>query len=504
MTMLHKNLTPFFWGPKATARRPREVEMAVCVRGVFRLAPGEPLAPIEDAIAQGFMSGERWAPDDPDKKGPAVRHDDFADWKPKADLLLRGTCHPPRRGDVVCDVAFGVGAWSKTLRVHGPRTFTPGLLFGGTVSEPRPFEAMPLTWENAYGGPGFPDNPAGRGHVGPELPTVEDPRAPVTRVGQRAAPATFLPVSSLWPARWGKTGKNYGKHWEATRAPFVSDDFDWSFYNAAPPDQQVEHLRGDEVVWFQHLHPRAPRFEVRLPALHLRAVVKRRDGTVHDLKFALDTLFADTDAGRLELLWRAHCPVKQLDLSDVQTVLLASEPLASAPLPGAHYLALLEAYEADPVGMAEKLPPGFMAVAEAVQAAEKAELEGGPKPDFAAVAKAMPAGGPIPAWAVAALGTLDDPLATLRGVAGALGIPLPVDPAALAALGERMKQTSQDPDALATHLEALGRELGPEQGRALQDAAAKVRAAKGLPPAAADPATTSKTNAGISEQRRSS
>lgn len=488
MSVLHKNLTPFFWGPKATSRKGREVEMAVCVRGVFRLAPGEPLTPIEDSMAQGFMSGEQWSPKDPERQGPSVRHDDFADWKPRVDLLLKGTCHPPRGADVVCDVAFGVGAWSKTLRVHGPRAFTPGVLFGGTVSEPQPFRSMPLTWENAYGGPGFPDNPVGRGHVGPELPTVEDPRAPVTRTGQKAAPACFLPVSSQWPARRGKTGKNYGKRWEETRAPFVADDFDWSYFNAAPLDQQVDALRGDEVVWFQHLHPAAPRFEVRLPGLRLRALVKRTDGTVHDLKFALDTLYADTDAGRLELLWRAHCPVKELDLTDVKVALIASEPLAEPPRPGAHYLPLLEAFEADPVGIKDAFPPGFLEVAEAVKAAEKAELEGGPKPDFAAVAARLPKDSPVPAWAVAALGSLDDPLVTLRAAAAAVGAQLPADPAALAALAQRVEQGSKDPAALAEQLEALAAQLGPEQGAGLMKAAGALRQAKPPPPATTDPA----------------
>lgn len=493
MTLLHKNLTPFFWAPKATARRPREVEMAVCIRGVFRLAPGEPLAPIEDPIAQGFMSGEQWAPTDPERQGPSVRHDDFADWKLGADLLLRGTCHPPKGRDVVCDVAFGVGAWSKTLRVHGPRTYSPGLLFGGAVSDPQPFEAMPLTWENAYGGPGYADNPAGKGFATPELPTVEDPRAPVTKSGQRGvAPGSFLPVSSQWPARWGKVGKNYGKAWEETRAPFVSDDFDWTYFNAAPPDQRLEgYLRGDEALWFQHLHPKAPRFEARLPGLRLRALVKRTDGTLHDLKLVLDTLVADTDAGRLELLWRGHCPVTQLDLSDVKVVLIASEPLAEPPRPAAHYQRLLEEFEADPIGAKDKFPPGFLEVAEAVKAAEKAELEGTAGPDFKALSERLPKDTPeLPPWAVAALGTLQDPLQTLRAVAGAMGIPLPADPAALKALGERMAKAGKDPQAYADHLDGLAAQLPPETAGPLRQAAAKLRSAKAPAPAGGDPAAT--------------
>jgi hypothetical protein len=299
-------------------------------------------------------------------------------------------------------------------------------------------------------------------------------------------------VSSQWPARQGKTGKNYGKRWEETRAPWVSDDFDWTYYNAAPPDQRLDgYLRGDEVVWFQHLHPKAPRFEVRLPGLRLRALVKRTDGTVHDLTLVLDTLVADTDAGRLELLWRGHCPVTQVDLSDVKIVLIASEPLAEPPTPGAHWLSQLEAFEADPIGIKAKLPPGFMEVAEAVQAAEKAEKAGTPGPDFAAVAARLPKDGPIPPWAVVAFGALSDPMKALVATAEGLGVKLPTDPAALAAIAEKMKKDGKEPAALAEHLDALAAQLPPDTATSLRGAAAKLRQVKAAPPAGgADPAAT--------------
>ena len=70
--LLQKNLTPFFWGPKATSRRPPQVEMALCVRGVFRLEPGKPVEAIEDLMDQGFMSGNQWAEDDPDRPVTSV------------------------------------------------------------------------------------------------------------------------------------------------------------------------------------------------------------------------------------------------------------------------------------------------------------------------------------------------------------------------------------------------------------------------------------------------
>lgn len=495
MTFIHKNETGFHWGPRATSRQGRQVEVAACVRGVFRLAPGQPLEPITDELEQGFMSGETWAPDDPLRVGPITRHSDFADWKPNTDLLLKGTCYPPGGGDVVCDVAWGVGEWSKSLRVYGARTYKPGLVFGGSVSEPQPFQRMPLDWAHAYGGAGHPLNPGGKGFDGPEMHNVEDPQAAVAKPGKKAPPATFLPISPIWPERRGKIGKKYGKSWEKKRAPFPAEDFDWSYHNCAPADQQLPfYLRGDERVWFRNLHPEASEFEVRLPALRIRVFVKRADETVFDLEMALDTLYVDLDEGRLELNWRGLCPVSELDLSDVAVVYVGKEPLAEPPLPREHYLALLAAFEDDPIGIKEKAPAGFFEIAEAVQQKDKAELYGGPMPDFAKVAAAMPKDGKIPPWAVAAFGLAGQPMEQLKLAAAAQGIELPQDPAVLKAMGEQMKAAKDDPLAMAASLREMAKDADPgaqpllEQAADQLEQAAKLKEAQAGPTSQEDPA----------------
>ncbi|HBP20982.1 MAG TPA: hypothetical protein DEA08_24755, partial [Planctomycetes bacterium] len=495
MTFFHKNETGFYWGPRATSRQGRQVELAACVRGVFKLVPGQPLEAITDEIDQGFMSGETWSPDDTERVGPITRHSDFADWKPNTDLLLKGTCYPPGGGDVVCDVAWGIGEWSKTLRVYGPRTYKPGLVFGGSISEPETFQSMPLDWAHAYGGEGHPLNPGGKGFVGPEMHNVEDPRAAVSKPGKKVDPATYLPISPVWPERRGKVGKKYGKRWEKTRAPFPAEDFDWSYHNAAPADQQLPfYLKGDERVWFRNLHPEASEFDVALPALRIRVFVKQHDQTVHDLQMVLDTLYADLDAGRLELTWRGLCPINEIDLSDVKVAYVASEPLAEPPLSREHYLALLEAFEDDPIGIKEKAPDGFFELAEAMKQQEQAELYGGPKPDFAALAATLPKDGLIPPWAVAAYGKMDDPIEQLKLVAEAKGIVLPEDPATLLAMAEQMKAAKQDPFAVAKNLREMAKTSEPGSKEILEQAAdqleqaAKLKEAKGQAPAKDDPA----------------
>jgi uncharacterized protein YjbI with pentapeptide repeats len=346
-----KNLTPFAFGPKVTSRRPPQRELVLAIRGAFELRPGEPLKVIDKPGRATRMSGETFREDDDERRGEALYPGDFADFKLRAEVMLRGTCHAPGARPVKeCPVRFSVGGLSKLLRVVGPRVYSDGLLQGAT--EPKPFTSMSLDWSNAFGGPGFDDNPVGKGFGALlELPNVEAPGHPVSARGERHEPAGFGPVASTWPRRAQKVGKAYGAAWKKTNAPFYAEDFDWSYFSSAPDDQQLDgYLRGDEEVTFQNLHPTAPAFGVKLPALRVRAFVKDTRGDFRELAVALDTLFAEPDAERLYLTWRGHTPVREEDLADVAIALIAAEPLADAALPESHYRALLDAFEKDPLG----------------------------------------------------------------------------------------------------------------------------------------------------------
>lgn len=369
-----KNLTRFPFGTKVTSRRPPQLEMTLVVRGAFVLAPGEPLVPAGepgDLHAQGAMSSETYREEDAERAGEALTPDDFADFKLRADLLVRGTCHAPGGKAVTeCPVAFSVGGFQKTLRVVGRRVWSDGMS-GAAASAPLAFTKMPVDYAHAFGGPGFARNPSGKG-LRDELPNVENPQRPVRGRGDRPEPAGFGPISSEWPSRKEKRGKEYGEKWKKTRAPFHAEDFDWSCFNAAPPDQQVDYLRGDEEVRFHNLHPRAQVVAARLPGLRVRAFVKDTSREVREIVMRLDTLFADLDQERLFLTWRGLETVQTDDLVDVTTLLVADEPLADRPLPQAHYHALLEAFEKDPLGLEEHRPKDLPdAEAELARAKEK-------------------------------------------------------------------------------------------------------------------------------------
>jgi uncharacterized protein YjbI with pentapeptide repeats len=366
--MLTKNLTPFLLGTIVTSRKPPQIEMALVVRGTFALRPGEAATVAEGLMAQGHLTAEVFHEDDDERAGECLYGGDFADYKLNAEVLLKGSCHAPGGRPVTeCPVLFRVGAWSKALRVIGPRVFTEKLI-GPAISEPEPFTSMRLSWANAFGGPDDAANPAGRGLRTRELPTVELAGDVIRSRADKPKPAGFGPVNPAWPARAAKRGRDYGRAYRAHRAPFYADDFDWTFFSAAPPDQQLRgYLEGDEELTLQNLHPAHPVLTARLPGIRVRAFTRLRGGDIREARMALDTLLADLDEETLVLTWRGHAPVRELDLADVKTVLVASEPLASEPLPEAHYTEILEAFERDPSGVKELMPPELLAANERLE-----------------------------------------------------------------------------------------------------------------------------------------
>ena len=369
--MRPRNLTPFLFGATVTSRQPPQPEMTMIVRGTFTLRAGEAVTPLEGPagglLEQGPLTAEVFIEGDDERTGACLYPGDFADYKPRAEVFLVGRCHPPAGKPVaVCDVRFAVGSWSKSLRVSGKREWRP---LGPSL--PQPFEAMPLDWSHAFGGPGCDRNPCGVGFDGKELPNVEAPAAPIKSPSDRPEPAGFGPINPAWPQRAGTMGKKYDAASYAKRAPFYAEDFDWTHFLAAPRDQWLEeYLRGDEEIVLQHIHPGVPRFSTRLPGLRIRAFSIDRAKRVCEARMNLDTLFVDAEKGTLVLTWRGHVPCTEIDRSDMEAVLVASEKLADEPLPLGHYQPLLEAFHADPVGvLMDELMPGAR---EARAALEKA------------------------------------------------------------------------------------------------------------------------------------
>ncbi|MBN1669512.1 MAG: DUF2169 domain-containing protein [Kiritimatiellae bacterium] len=373
MNML--NETPFPVAMWPWLFEPKRWRMTFLVKGTFELAPGKVIAVAEED--QPSPTGDE-PYDDIDEDPPqSVRYaSDFALFKPRADLLLVGKAHAPGGNPVPYHrVTFGVGARSKALAIFGDRHWKTGLLGSGS-SDPERFADMPLRYENSLGGPGSDLNPIGKGIAKVEtesgqklqlLPNIEDPRALVSSPGDRPAPAGYGPLYMRWAQRWAKIGTYRGK-WTEERWPCFAEDLDWGFFNAAPPDMQVEgYLKGDEELYLEHLHPGQPEFRTKLPGLRVRCFLDLAEplpngaDLFHELNMNLDTLWVDTEALNLVLVWRGVVDVHSEELKEFRNFLVVSERLDDPPQAAARYqerLPQLLVEEEEEERVVPEAPPG--------------------------------------------------------------------------------------------------------------------------------------------------
>lgn len=348
------NLTP--WPAALLPLTASDVAWTLIAKATFDVTP-EGLATRASRALPLAVSDVPSSEDDPTA---AARYEtDFVPFKPRADCICVGNAYPPDGVATWCTASFGVGPYfEKQILVIGDRHWVPLDADHVGATRPAPFGAMPLTFANAYGGTDaavegatafFAGNPSGKGYAvspasaaGRPLPNLEYPGRRLRGWNDRVEPCAFAPVGRTWLPRLRRAG-TYDEPWVRERAPRLPEDFDVSYYNAAPDDQQVDgYLRGDEEIRLTHLHPFHRSIWCRLPGIRMRAIVASAPpagGVAHaielrDVAANLDTLWVDAEALQLILVWRACIPAGPRDTH----VLLAEERLSDGWAPLEQYL----------------------------------------------------------------------------------------------------------------------------------------------------------------------
>ncbi len=245
--------------------------------------------------------------------------------KAGTDILIKGhACAPRGRPATSVDVGFRVGPLSKHIRAHGVRAWMRGRQSGTVVPGPaRPFDRMPIVYENAFGGsdptppPGKPagstQNPVGVGFtyqpqalLDRAAPRLEAPDAPLMAGPFEMAPVGFGPIAPSWAARAGFAG-TYDDAWKESRAPLLPRDFDERFWRAAPADQQVRgFLPPGSRVELTGFTPDGL-LAVRLPEIKFGIRVHFTDGDA-SAAAVLHTVHLDPDERRVLMVWHASYP----------------------------------------------------------------------------------------------------------------------------------------------------------------------------------------------------
>jgi hypothetical protein len=168
------------------------------------------------------------------------------------------------------------------------------------------FNRLPLVYERAYGGIGWPENPLGVGALaGSGQPSVSDPFDDKRLAG-------FAPIGGGWAARRKLLGPVLRRDLEQSFLE-LPDAFDFGYFQSAQPDQRVPFLRGDEWIVMDGLHPTLPRTRMRLPGARGLGLVHGLSpwGVAEGQPLALhaDTLRIDGDDQRCTLTFRGVFPV---------------------------------------------------------------------------------------------------------------------------------------------------------------------------------------------------
>lgn len=337
---------------RALSLSPGRHSLSVTLLVHFNLHPdGEPAAnatsPVWDAI------------------NPAMNdYAGFDEGWPKlnGEYLVFGAAYPPKGSQrQPVSVRVMVGDLDKRLAVFGDRYFNG---FGG-ISDPVPFDRMPIVPANAFGGESFDANPYGKGHteikgddgklVQP-LPNVEMPEALMLSATDKPGVAGFWPYYPDMPQRARYLGK-FDEEWVKTRWPHLPSETDFSYFQVAPPDQRLSgrFWKGGERIELQNMHPIHQTLEAFVPEWRPRlfavAAVTDKDIRFAELAARLETIFLLPDQLCGIALYRAVAQVRDPQARDIVGLCAALEHMTEPARTSGQYISAFEP------GMREQLGP---------------------------------------------------------------------------------------------------------------------------------------------------
>jgi hypothetical protein len=156
------------------------------------------------------------------------------------------------------------------------------------------------------------------------VPNLEDPAAPLQQVGQAANPACFAPIAPSWLPRRRFAG-TYDERWQRSRAPYLPDDFDPRFFQAAVPEFSFDrYLQPGEQVHAVGVTPDGPILFAIPDSLLSVAVTVAGAGQKPEVN--LETLSIEPDENRACFTWRAAVPCDRKALKVEKIVVSRAGP----------------------------------------------------------------------------------------------------------------------------------------------------------------------------------
>jgi len=254
---------------------------------------------------------------------------DYAPYKARCDVLLNGSAYAPNgKPAKKVPVKLRVGSMVKEFDVIGDRVWQVSKM-GYTQSFPQPFTVMPISYDRAFGGSddkhqdknkhsAYMPNTIGCGyHVnssqelmdGTPLPNTEERGKSVSLPAGKYRPMSFGVIARSWEPRYKLAG-TYDQDWVDNVFPFFPADFNSDYYQAAPVDQQINFLQGNEVVELVNLTSQG-RTVFHLPKNEIPVTFFLKKGGKEQKQAVADTLVLEPDLQRFTISWRANLPLRK-------------------------------------------------------------------------------------------------------------------------------------------------------------------------------------------------
>lgn len=274
--------------------------------------------------AQWMLADEQILPQDADEYwGEAGQSSlkystDFHAGKLSTDIVVIGDAIVQGEQELKqLDVGVSVGGVQKVLRVYGDRVW-----HNGFATKPKPFQRMPIVYENAFGGSSIVEgelksleqrNPIGKGFKGKtsrdnmqgqSLPNIEDPDHLIQEMSDTPPPAGFGFCAPHWAPRFGYGG-TYDEQWQIERAPYLPFDYDAKFQNAASPDLIYPgYLVGGEKVKIVNMHESGV-LDFHLPIIKIGGQLKTANTPTEEMVFNMETVIIDPNNLQLQMVWKS-------------------------------------------------------------------------------------------------------------------------------------------------------------------------------------------------------
>lgn len=254
--------------------------------------------------------------------------------KPRGEMLVAGKCFAPNGEErQATRVSAGAGEARVTLDVFGDRYWRKLGEMRYGVTDPKPFTVMPLTWEKAFGGKDFTQNPKGMGlnpvalsggEQAVPLPNIENPDTLMGSPDDRPAPAGCGMLAPDHPSRRSLAG-TYDEAWRTERWPYFPDDFNPEYFMAAPQGQRIQDFfGGGEPIEIRNMHPDRQVISSNVPGLVIRAFITRKQSakappekdSFEEVPTRLDTVWLFPEILRGVAIYRGVTAIKDRDYPD--------------------------------------------------------------------------------------------------------------------------------------------------------------------------------------------